>query len=92
MNHRIEMAKFLKEKRSIASLKQSDVAKALGYSTSQFISNWERGISSPPVFILKKLSKLYQFSLQEIFTLLMNQREEELRRELFSERRAKRAK
>jgi transcriptional regulator with XRE-family HTH domain len=41
-----------------AQLTQKDVGKQLGYSTAQFISNWERGISFPPDAKLPKLAKV----------------------------------
>lgn len=62
---------FLKEKRTTVGLSQADVAKVLGYSTPQFISNWERGISSPPINILKKLGQLYKVTSEEIFEVTL---------------------
>lgn len=52
------------------SLSQREVANALGYSTPQFISNWERGISNPPISIVKELAKLYKITPEEIIKKL----------------------
>ena len=52
-----ELAKGLKQKRVAAGLSQRDVSDELGYSTPQFISNWERGISCPPRRIIEKTWK-----------------------------------
>lgn len=47
-------------------LTQSDLAKEFGYSTSQFISNTERGICLFPVKSLKKLSKTLNVPLKKL--------------------------
>ncbi|KYG63703.1 transcriptional regulator [Bdellovibrio bacteriovorus] len=62
MDSKNQLGNFLKEKRSAAGLSQADVAKKLGYSTSQFISNWERGLSTPPVSVLKILADMYEIN------------------------------
>ena len=41
----MNLGDYLKSKRENASLSQGDVAKKLKYTSPQFISNWERGIS-----------------------------------------------
>ncbi|MFN3454731.1 MAG: helix-turn-helix domain-containing protein [Pseudobdellovibrio sp.] len=65
------LARFLKEKRVLSGLSQKDVAEKLGYSTSQFISNWERGISHPPLNTLRSLSELYKINPEEMFDVLL---------------------
>lgn len=67
-----EMGMELKKLRIRAGLKQKDVAKELGYSSPQFISNWERGISSPPVKTIKRLASLYKASPDKLFRKLQN--------------------
>ncbi|MNL72846.1 helix-turn-helix protein [compost metagenome] len=47
------------------------VAAELGYTTPQFISNWERGISAPPLNVIAKLAALYSVSEQTLFDLLL---------------------
>lgn len=64
--------KFLKEKRVKANLTQAQVAKALGYKTSQFVSNWERGLSTPPAFVIKKIAELYNINAKELVGLLID--------------------
>lgn len=66
-----KLAKFLKEKRTLASLSQKDVATKLGYSTSQFISNWERGISQPPIHTLRTLAQMYVVNPDQMFQVLL---------------------
>jgi transcriptional regulator with XRE-family HTH domain len=66
------LSDFLKTKRISAGLSQKDVADRLGYSTPQFISNWERGVSQPPITILKKLGEIYKVSADEVFEVTLN--------------------
>ncbi|HEX7676251.1 MAG TPA: helix-turn-helix transcriptional regulator [Bdellovibrio sp.] len=70
------LASFLKDARNKAALSQKDVADHMGYDTPQFISNWERGISAPPVNAIKKLAQLYKISADSLFETLL---EEEIR-------------
>lgn len=66
-----QLASFLKASRVKAGLSQKDVANHLGYETPQFISNWERSISSPPVTSLKKLAELYGVSAEKLFEIVL---------------------
>lgn len=65
------LAELLKEKRLAARLSQKEVAKRLGYTTAQFVSNWERGVSQPPVQVLKKIADLYKTSAEELFEAML---------------------
>ena len=71
--------KYLKEKRLAASLSQGDVAQALGYTSPQFVSNWERDLSKPPLKIIYQLSVMYHISREEITSILMDEHEKLLR-------------
>ena len=79
-----ELSQFLKGKRIEAGLTQSEVAEKLGYSSPQFISNWERGLANPPVFILRTLTKLYKVPAGEMFSMLLSEVEQDLHREFYS--------
>lgn len=70
-NPTLKLAEFLKNKRIAANLTQMDVAKHLGYSSAQFISNWERGLSSPPAKVVRLISKLYKIPAEEIFEVII---------------------
>ena len=48
-----EFGEYLKEKRVAADLTQKEVAEKIGYSSAQYISNFERGIALPPLSKLK---------------------------------------
>jgi transcriptional regulator with XRE-family HTH domain len=69
---------YFQEKRSDKGLSQKDVADILGYSSAQFVSNWERGISAPPLEALPTLVKLYQIPTKEIVTLMLKEQEKVL--------------
>lgn len=91
MKKRGQLADFLKEKRVAAGLTQSQVATKLGYSSPQFISNWERGLANPPVFVLRDLTKMYKVAADEMFKLLKEEMERELHRQFFSSKNRRRA-
>lgn len=61
----------LTAKRKSAGMTQLDVSKKLGYSSPQFISNFERGIAAPPFKKLVILSRLYGFDAEKAVRLVM---------------------
>jgi transcriptional regulator with XRE-family HTH domain len=67
----MQLPQYLKNKRVLAGHTQSHVAETLGYSTAQFVSNWERGESVPPITILKALAELYRLNPQELFDAVL---------------------
>lgn len=82
MKQKNVLADFLKTKRMGAGLSQRDVADKLGYSTPQFISNWERGVSHPPISALKKLGDLYKISAEDLFEVTLNATIQDVTQEL----------
>ena len=62
---------FLREKRMRAGLSQAKVARVLGYTTAQFVSNWERGLSEPPLETFRTLAKLYSIPMDEMFEAVL---------------------
>lgn len=53
-----EFGRYLKECRESKGLTQQAVANRLGYTSPQFISNWERAISRPPPDSFPKVRKV----------------------------------
>jgi transcriptional regulator with XRE-family HTH domain len=49
---RNKFGSFLKNMRERRDVTQADLARKLGFGTSQFISNWERGICEPPMYAI----------------------------------------
>jgi transcriptional regulator with XRE-family HTH domain len=73
------VGRFLREKRVKAGLTQWDVAHHLQYSTAQFISNWERGVSLPPLEALPKLAALFEVPGREIIDAMHQYQEQMLK-------------
>lgn len=66
MTNRIfeKLGKFLKKSRIDAGLTQQEVSEKLGFSTAQYISNWERGMSTPPLQNLHTIVDLYNLDAE----------------------------
>lgn len=71
MKHKTKLGRFLKSKRVAAGLTQRQVSMALGYSTAQFVSNWERGISHPPIEALVRVAKIIHADERELFDIFL---------------------
>ena len=69
---------FLKEARESAGLTQRTVADALGYTSPQFVSNWERGEALPPMNVLLKLPKLLDLSPRRLLEVIADYQKEVL--------------
>lgn len=61
------IAKLLKARRLELGLDQKDIAKKLGYTSPQFISNWERGMSTPPAKKIKRLAQILELDPEIIY-------------------------
>lgn len=66
-----EFCKFLKKKRIESGLSQWDVAQKLGYSSPQFVSNWERCKCCPSIESFKVLSSLYKIPFEIIVKMYL---------------------
>lgn len=53
---------LLREFRRKAGITQHELSDALGYESAQFVSNWERGISTPPS---KTIVKIFAYFAKE---------------------------
>lgn len=69
---------YLKEKRVASGLSQSEVASELGYTSPQFVSNWERGLVRPPLETLSVLTDLYKISKNEVIEMILDETRSEL--------------
>ncbi|MNJ94826.1 helix-turn-helix protein [compost metagenome] len=61
-----QFSELIKTARNKKGLSQGDLATALGYSTPQFISNWERGVSAVGIHDIPLLSKLIGVSQKRL--------------------------
>ncbi|MBX7231593.1 MAG: helix-turn-helix domain-containing protein [Bdellovibrionales bacterium] len=67
------LGQYLREKRESAGFTQAQIAQRLGYSSPQFVSNFERGLCSPPLKNLKVLVKLYHVDAGEVIRLILDE-------------------
>lgn len=67
----IEVGEYLKELRIKSGKTQREVSTVLGYSSAQFISNFERGIALPPLKKLKTLQELYKGNVSKLIELTL---------------------
>ena len=90
------MAKFvklgivLKKKRVEKGLTQMELAEHLGYTSPQFVSNWERGMCSPAFNALPTLAKVLSVGKKEMIDLILDETRTELEAN-FSRRASRRA-
>lgn len=62
------MNQFLKTRRLQAVLTQQQASTLLGYQSSQFLSNLERGLSKPPIPVLIKMCEIYGIPEEDMKT------------------------
>lgn len=80
-----ELGQYLRQKRLERGLSQVEVAKKLGYS-SQFIANWERGVSSPPMQALKKIVDIYSINQRDFLETMDTIQKSFWKRSVFSKK------
>lgn len=66
----------LKSLRVAVGLTQTEVAKKLKYTTPQFVSNWERGLSMIPYSAIKTVAKLYKVTDIKLFNIVWESNKE----------------
>jgi transcriptional regulator with XRE-family HTH domain len=69
------LGQYLKSNRKQANLTQAQVSKHLGYTTAQFVSNIERGISVVPLDTLARMVKLYKVNPVKTLNILLDSQE-----------------
>jgi transcriptional regulator with XRE-family HTH domain len=67
-----KIGNYFREKRLVHELTQEDVSGFLGYSSKQIISNWERGLCSPPIHQVSALIKLFHLDAKEVLELFLD--------------------
>lgn len=78
------LPKFLAESRTNAGLSQKDVSNELGYATSQFVSNWERGVSQPPVGSLKRVAAILKIEPKDLLEVIVKDTMEALKEDIIT--------
>lgn len=77
---------FLRKAREESQMSQRQVADALGYTSPQFISNFERGLCSPPLNKLRVLIDLYELNPNKVMGLILDEQKKHLERNLLKRR------
>lgn len=75
-----EVGKLFKNYRLGADLSQGYVSKQLGYSSPQFLSNFERGLCMLPLPKLKKALDLYKVDGSEVVDLMIDLQTDHLKK------------
>jgi transcriptional regulator with XRE-family HTH domain len=92
MNSRfIALGSLIRQYRVSAGLTQADLAGQLGYRSAQFVSNWERGVSSPPMDVLAQVTDLCKIPKESIVDIIVEETRRDLRRRLYGQTRVRAA-
>lgn len=62
---------YLKEKRAEIGMTQAELSKALNRVHSQFISNWERGLCTPPGHCWEDLIQILKLSRKALVDVML---------------------
>lgn len=76
------LSEYIKHQRMAHNITQLELSKHLGYSTAQFISNWERGLAGPPMNKMSKLVKILKLDVHMVMELYLDQAKKTLERGL----------
>ncbi|HMN68686.1 MAG TPA: helix-turn-helix transcriptional regulator [Bdellovibrionales bacterium] len=79
---RKKLGNYLKDVREDAELTQADVSQKLGYTSPQFISNIERGISVVPLKTLARMVGLYKINPESVVKIILESQRRLLREKL----------
>lgn len=83
---RKKLGDYLKDVRENALLTQADVSQKLGYTSPQFISNIERGISVIPLKTLARMVNLYRINPEPVVKIILDSQKKLLREKLLRSR------
>ena len=83
---RKKLGTFLKDVREQAAFTQADVSSRLGYTSPQFISNIERGISVVPLKTLSRMVSLYKVNPESVVKIILESQRKLLREKLMRSR------
>ncbi len=66
-----KLGNFLRAKRESVGLTQAEVAKHFKHSSSQFISNIERGLCAVPLHIMVEVLRMYKVPSKEFISFVL---------------------
>jgi transcriptional regulator with XRE-family HTH domain len=79
---RKKLGTYLKDVRETAGMTQAEVSSKLGYTSPQFISNIERGISVAPLKTLARMVSLYKVGPETVVKIILESQRKLLREKL----------
>ena len=65
------LATYMRRARENSGMSQLEVGRKLGFTSAQFISNWERGVSGPPMKALIRLKTIYKLDVNHVVDLIV---------------------
>lgn len=80
LNKRI--GKILRDHREIKQITQLDLAKKLGYDSSQFVSLFERGLSKCPTKVIGKICKILDIDPEVFLKIIIDDLKAKNKKEL----------
>jgi transcriptional regulator with XRE-family HTH domain len=72
------LGSLIRDRRISKGMTQAELSAEFGYSSPQFISNWERGDCGPPLNILPKLAKILAITQKEIVQIILDETKREI--------------
>ncbi|MGE0526639.1 MAG: helix-turn-helix domain-containing protein [Bdellovibrionales bacterium] len=79
---RKKLGLYLKGVREQAEMTQAEVSQKLGYTSPQFISNIERGISVVPLKTLARMVSIYKVNPEVVVKIILDSQKKLLRDKL----------
>jgi transcriptional regulator with XRE-family HTH domain len=73
-----QLGQILREGRVKSKMTQRQLAGKLGYTSPQYVSNWERGRVTPPLYTLSEVARFTHVPKDKIKKLLLTYRGQEL--------------
>lgn len=83
------VSQYLREKRLESGKTQMEAARYLGHSTAQYISNLERGLCEPSVEMAINLCEFYGGSRKDLYELMIDLYETQLKARFAKGKKAK---
>lgn len=77
------LSAFLREKRIEGNITQLQASRALGHSSPQYISNFERGLCEPSLETAMKLCELYGIPRRQLYEIMVDMYQQELSDKIF---------
>ena len=74
MKDRLKLGKYLLQKRLEAELTQRTLGSSLGFTSGQFISNYEKGLAPVPLSSIKVLIKILKLDPYRVVELIQEER------------------